>query len=689
MMLRWVTVVVMVLVAGAWGVDPEQDQDGEEEARNFMEFLNRETARRANLVTQAEWDYESNLTNETLHKKLEMAAEFAKFEKEQWQEVVKFPWKNFQDPLLRRQFKKFSILGTAALPEDKRARLDKVVAEMQRIYSTTKLRKWRDSALPLPPGVQDEESNITLEPDLTLFFASGTNNTCKLKYYWHGWHGKVGRTVKPLFEEYVNLTNEAARLNNFSDTAAMWIDDFEMKDFEDQVHKLYLQIQPLYKQLHAYVRRRLSQSFNSQEQEVIEKNGLLPAHLLGNMWAQEWASIYNMTVPYPNKASVDVTPTMRAKRYTPLKMFKLSEEFYTSLNLSAMTDTFWKKSIIKKPSDREIVCHASAWDFYDGEDFRIKMCTRVNLEDLKTIHHEMGHIQYFQQYKNQPYVFRSGANSGFHEAVGDTLALSVSTAEHLMKIGLLDPEVYVEDRQTDINSLYLMALEKVAFLPFAYVLDLWRWEIFRGNVTPADYNCRYWKLRQDLQGISPPLDRVEMDFDAGAKYHVIADVPYIRYFVSFIIQFQFHKALCIKAGQYDPKQPSSKPLHQCDIYQSTEAGNLMGDMLQMGASKQWQDGFEVITGQRDMDAGPLLEYFSPLLEWLREENNRTGEDIGWTHSHRVNACHNALQVTPEPPVEVTLADDGCHYLIGNKKHKVEIVMKDKPEPEAEPKTKTE
>ncbi|XP_046684332.1 LOW QUALITY PROTEIN: angiotensin-converting enzyme-like [Homalodisca vitripennis] len=492
--------------------------------------------------------------------------------------------------------------------------------------------------------------------------------------------GAVGRTVKPLFEEYVELSNEAARLNNFSDTAAMWNDDFEMNDFEEQIYKLYQQILLLYKQLHAYVRHKLSLNYNTNDKEVIEKSGPLPAHLLGNMWAQEWASVYNMTVPYPGKVSLDVTPALIAQNYTPMKMFKLSEEFYTSLNLSAMTDIFWEKSIIEKPKDRDIVCHASAWDFYSDDDFRIKMCTRISLEDLKTVHHEMGHIQYFQQYKNQPYVFRNGANSGFHEAVGDTLALSVSTAEHLMKIGLVDPEAYVEDRQTDINSLYLMALEKVSFLPFAYVLDLWRWEIFRGNVTPSDYNCRYWKLRQDLQGIAPPVDRVEKDFDAGAKYHVIADVPYIRYFVSFIIQFQFHKAMCIKAGQYDPENPGAKPLHHCDVYQSTEAGNVMGEMLRMGSSKQWQDTIEVMTGQREMDARPLLEYFQPLYDWLVEENKRTGADIGWSNTHTINSCHNALQ--PEPTVEVKPTDDDCHYHF-KEEMKVTVMKKEEEEKKEE------
>lgn len=670
----WLLLLLLVVF-----VETDQDKNYSDEitALEFIRILNTQTARWSNLVTKTDWEYETNLTTFNLHKKLNTTVKYMAWQKKMWKEVNKYRWDDFKDPLLKRQFKKFSVLGMAALPDDKRSRLDEVVAEMQKIYSTTKLREWRHHRSPeehLPSA--PEKSYIQLNPDLISIFSSDRNKSCELQYYWQGWHDTVGRKVKSLFEEYVELTNEAAKLNNFTDNAAYWIDEFEMENFEDEVHKLYLQVRQPYQQLHAFVRRKLREHYNTDEQRLIKEDGLLPAHILGNVWAQQWDAIYQITVPFPGKGSVDITPAMKAQNYTPTKMAELTEQFFTSLNLSAMTETFWKKSIFEKPRDREMICHASAWDFYNADDFRIKMCTTVSLDDLKTIHHEMGHIQYFQQYKNQPFVFRNGANSGFHEAVGDTLALSVSTAKHLMKIGLLDKKTHEANRESEINYLYLMALEKLAFLPYAYVLDLWRWEVFRGKIFSKDYNCRFWELRQKIQGIFPPVSRSEDDFDAGAKYHVIADVPYIRYFVSYIIQFQLHKALCIKAGQYgSPDNPASKPLHHCDIYQSIAAGKNLSEMLRLGSSQHWKDALQIVTDQREMDAGPLLEYFEPLLEYLEEENFRNNEKVGWAkNKDAVKFCKKDFKGSKKG--KNSAVKDKCNYVIADERTDKKIPKED-------------
>uniref|UniRef100_A0A1B6C745 Angiotensin-converting enzyme n=1 Tax=Clastoptera arizonana TaxID=38151 RepID=A0A1B6C745_9HEMI len=622
-------IFIVLFVIASFAVDPEQDQDAEVEARTYLEYLNNDMAKRANDVAMAEWEYATHLTNDTLKRKLAVSSEYAKERKKHWLETIKFPWTTFKDPDIKRQFKKYSILGSAVLPEEKRARLEVVVSEMESIYSKQKLCEFGDR----------KKCNLSLEPELTEIFAT-SNNSNELKYYWEEWRNSVGRSVRDLFKEYVILSNEVAKLNNFTNNADFWIDDFEepVEQFEEEIAHLWSQLQPLYKQLHAYVRKKLVAVYG---ENVISRTGPIPAHLLGNMWAQSWNNIYNLTVPYPGKQSVDVTPQMKQQGYTPMKMFKLSEEFFTSLNLSAMTESFWKKSIIEKPTGQDIICHASAWDFYDGEDFRIKQCTEVNMDELLTVHHEMGHIQYYLQYRHLPLIYREGANSGFHEAVGDVMALSVRTAKHLRKIGLLSDQLE-EDPQADINNLFNTGLDKIAFLPFGYIMDLWRWGVFKGTITPENYNCQWWKLRLEFQGLEPPVNRLEKDFDPGCKYHTIADVPYIRYFVSFVIQFQFHRALCIKAGQYDPANPTRQPLHECDIYQSTEAGNLLGQMLRMGSSKPWPLAMEAITGQRKMDAGPLLEYFQPLQKWLEEDNAKTGELIGWKASDKPCSSANRL-----------------------------------------------
>uniref|UniRef100_A0A8W7P8A2 Angiotensin-converting enzyme n=1 Tax=Anopheles coluzzii TaxID=1518534 RepID=A0A8W7P8A2_ANOCL len=326
----------------------------------------------------------------------------------------------------------------------------------------------------------------------------------------------------------------------------------------------------------------------------------------------------------------DVTEEMVRQGYTPVQMFEMGDEFFQSLNMTKLPQTFWEKSILEKPDDgRDLICHASAWDFSKPDDVRIKQCTRVTMDQFFTAHHELGHIQYYLQYQHQPSVYRSGANPGFHEAVGDVLSLSVSTPKHLEKIGLLKD--YVQDEESKLNQFYQAGLSKLVFLPFAYTLDKYRWGIFRGDIKPEEYNCKFWEMRSKYSGIEPPVVRTEADFDAPAKYHVSADVEYLRYFVSYIIQFQFHRAACEKAGEYVKGDPE-KTLNNCDIYQSTEAGNAIKAMLELGSSKPWPDAMEVLTGERRMSADALIEYFQPLYDWLVVENERIGAHVGWENT---------------------------------------------------------
>ncbi|XP_055638227.1 angiotensin-converting enzyme-like [Toxorhynchites rutilus septentrionalis] len=318
--------------------------------------------------------------------------------------------------------------------------------------------------------------------------------------------------------------------------------------------------------------------------------------------------------------------------YNPTKMFQMGDEFFVSLNMTKLPQTFWEKSILEKPTDgRELVCHASAWDFYKKDDVRIKQCTRVTMEDFFTVHHELGHVQYFLQYQHQPSVYREGANPGFHEAVGDVLSLSVSTPKHLERVGLLKD--FVMDDEAKINQFYRAGLAKLVFLPFAYTIDKYRWGVFRGDIHPAEYNCKFWEMRTKYSGIEPPVVRSEKDFDAAAKYHISADVEYLRYVVSYIVQFQFHRSACMLAGEYVKGDPE-KTLNNCDIYQSAAAGNAIKRMLAMGSSRPWPEAMEALTGKKWMSAEALLEYFQELYTWLVEENKRLGAPIGWDESDK-------------------------------------------------------
>jgi peptidyl-dipeptidase A len=386
------------------------------------------------------------------------------------------------------------------------------------------------------------------------------------------------------------------------------------EEFEAETERLWGKVKPLYDELHCYVRAQLRKRYGK---ERIGEKAPIPAHALGNMWAQEWQHVYDLMVPYPGQPSLDVTRKLKAQKIDEKGMVKIGERFFTSLGIDPLPATFWERSLFKKPADREVVCHASAWDIANRDDLRIKMCIEIKEEDLITIHHELGHNYYYHYYYKLPILFQSGANDGFHEGIGDTLALSV-TPSYLKTLGLID-RVPADDKGA-INFLFKQALQKIAFLPFGKLIDQWRWDVFSGKIKPADYNKSWWALRLKYQGVAPSAPRSEADFDPGAKYHVPASVPYTRYFLAQIYQFQFHRALCEASGH-------KGPLHQCSIYGSKAAGDKLKGMLALGASRPWQEAMHVVTGQRQADPSALLDYFEPLRKWLKEQNK--AEVCGW------------------------------------------------------------
>ncbi len=434
----------------------------------------------------------------------------------------------------------------------------------------------------------------------------------ELAALWAGW-----RTVSvPMREEYrrfVELANRGARELGYADVGAMWRSNYDMDPaaFEAELVRLWEQVRPLYESLHCFVRARLVELYGP---EVVNPEGSIPAHLLGNMWAQSWGWLYPELAPEGFDPGYDLTELLQDRGFDAVRMVETGEGFFTSLGFEPLPETFWSRSMFTQPRDRDVVCHASAWDVDEVDDLRIKMCIQVNDEDFATIHHELGHNFYQRAYNRQPYLFRAGANDGFHEGLGDTLALSV-TPGYLVELGLLDEE---PAPSKDLGLLLRMALDKVAFLPFGLVVDQWRWKVFSGEIGPDEYNQGWWDLRLRYQGVVPPVARSEADFDPGAKYHVPANTPYTRYFLAGLLQFQFHRALC-DAGD--------GPLHRCSIYGDAEAGARLRAMMEMGSSRPWPDALEAVTGERRMDASALLEYFAPLTAWLEERN--AGQTCGW------------------------------------------------------------
>jgi peptidyl-dipeptidase A len=448
--------------------------------------------------------------------------------------------------------------------------------------------------------------------DITKVMAE-SRDEAELRRVWEGWH-TISPPMRKDYARFVELSNKGAKELGFVDTGAMWRQKYDMPadEFTKELDRLWEQVRPLYVKLHAYTRMKLRAKYG----DAVPPDGPLPAHLLGNIWAQDWSNVYPLVSPAASDAGYSLTDILKRRKTSAIDMVKIGERFYTSLGFAPLPETFWQRSLFVRPQDREVVCHASAWDIDAEDDIRIKMCIQPTEEDFNTIHHELGHNFYQRAYKAQPVIFRDSANDGFHEAIGDAIALSV-TPEYLVRIGLLDK---APDASRDIGLLMGRALERVAFLPFGLLIDQWRWKVFAGEVPPSNYNKAWWDLRLKYQGVAPSAPRGEEFFDPGAKYHVPDNTPYTRYFLAHILQFQFHRALSQAAG-------CKGPLHRCSIYESKEAGQRLDAMLRMGLSRPWPEALEALTGSRQMDASAILDYFAPLDKWLDEQLK--GQKTGW------------------------------------------------------------
>ncbi|MCC6624680.1 MAG: M2 family metallopeptidase [Deltaproteobacteria bacterium] len=522
------------------------------------------------------------------------------------------------DPVTKRTLELVRTSPAAALPAlpppptaAQRDELTAVSARLEGHYG---------SAKSCHPDPADATKQICRDlGDLSKVLAT-SKDWDELARAWTDWHDTAASS-RPLYQRLSELGNEGARSLGFADLGELWRSPYDMSpaEFEAEIERLWQQVKPLYDKLHCVVRARLSKHWGA---ERVPPTGPLPTHILGNMWAQDWSSVYPLVEPHPAaegkaRASLDVTKALVAKGVDAKKMVEYGEGFFTSLGLPPLPQTFWERSMLTKPRDREVVCHASAWDVSYAGDVRIKMCIETNEDDFITIHHELGHIYYFMLYKDLPVLFQNGANDGFHEAIGDAIALGM-TPKYMVDIGLFDKAD--EDEASTLNQQMRRALEKIAFLPFARMIDQWRWDVLAGKVGPDKWNAHWWALKRQYQGVVPPAERTEASFDPAAKFHVPASTPYMRYFLAAILQFQFHRALCQAAGH-------EGPLHTCSIYGNKEAGKRLAAVLAMGASKPWPDALEALTGSRTMDASAILDYFKPLSAWL--DTQLAGQTCGW------------------------------------------------------------
>ena len=495
---------------------------------------------------------------------------------------------------------KANLTAPAPADADKTAELAEILASLESQYGSGEY---------CPPGVGD-----CLDLDELSVIIAKSRNPDSLLMAWTGW-----RTVSPAmrdeFSRFVELGNEGARELGFADLGAMWRSNYDMPPdaFAAEVDRLWGQVRPLYESLQCHVRAALGEKYGF---ELVGNDGRIPAHLLGNMWAQSWSNIYELVAPPAADPGYDLSERLQARGVDARELVRYGERFFSSLGFAPLPPTFWERSLFTRPADREVVCHASAWDIDMVDDLRIKMCININTEDFQTVHHELGHNYYQRAYNQQPFFYRNSANDGFHEALGDAVALSI-TPDYLLRTGLIES---VPPASADLGLLMRDALDKIAFLPFGLLVDQYRWKVFSGEITPANYNAGWWELRERYQGVKAPVARSEQDFDPGAKYHVPANVPYTRYFLAQILQFQMHRALCEAIG-------NSGPLNRCSIYGNEEAGRRLQAMMELGSSRPWPEALKALTGSEQMDATAILDYFAPLKTWLDEQNR--GRQCGW------------------------------------------------------------
>jgi peptidyl-dipeptidase A len=566
-------------------------------------FMNKAEARLAELtvkVSKANWVHDNFITDDTEALAAAANDELTAVTSELVEEAKHFEGVKMPAELSRK-FLLLKLSLTAPGPKDPtlRKEMSEIAASLESDYGK---------------GKYCDASGKCLDITAIEKIMGESRDPNQLKDLWVGWHA-IGAPMRKKYSRFVDLSNQGARDLGFKDTGVLWRAGYDMppQQFDADLDRLWEQVRPLYLSLYTFVRARLSQKYGAQ---VIPTSGPIPAHLLGNPWAQTWGNVFPILGLPEHSSGYDLTELLKSKNLDARGMVKYGENFYKSLGFAPLPQTFWERSLFTKPADRDVVCHASAWDIDNKDDVRIKMCIQIRAEDFVTIHHELGHNFYQRAYKDQPLLFLSGANDGFHEAIGDTIALSI-TPEYLKQIGLLEQ---IPPPEADIPILLRQALDKVAFLPFGLLIDKWRWQVFSGEIKPDNYNKAWWNLRLKYQGVVPPVERSEADFDPGAKYHVAGNVPYMRYFLADIYEFQFYRAMCRESGY-------KGPLNRCTFFGSKEAGAKLNKMLEMGQSKPWPDAMEALTGQREADASAIIEYFAPLKKWLDEQNK--GLKTGW------------------------------------------------------------
>lgn len=591
----------------------------EERAIQVLKEINAKAAIRENSFRIAAWKYETNITNDNLQLLLKISEKVASEVKEDYQEMIKFNWKNFTSYSVRRQFQKLCFLYSRALPNEKYSYLIQVRYEMENIISSTKLCEYANRS----------KCNVQYRQLYNIMTES--TNSEELKYYWLQWHNAVGEKLKSKVIEYIELMNEGAQLNNMRDMRDVWNYLYDTSDFQYLLKKLWDKFKPLYLNFHAYIRFKLKTVYGN----MIQDKGLIPVHLVGEFFGQRWENLAKITMPYLSAKTINITEQLNVQFYTPLSLFKTADDLFLSINLKILPRMFWDKSLFEEPKgNRSMFCYSSTWDFSNGIDYRIKHCAKIDRHSYWKSHESIAKIHYYLEYRNQPFIFQNPPSPAFANAVGNGISLSAVTLNHYKKLGLSFKKVK-PDVHDILNNLFLNALMVLPAVPFAYAIDLWKWEVFHAkNAEFSNHNCLWWKLMNDYLGVEAPVTRSNENFDISS-YKIITNDEFSK-FIALVLQYQFHRALCVESGQYY-QNDELRPLCECDIYGSINAGNVLKSVMKMGSSKPWMEALEIFVGKEHMDIQPMLEYFSPLRRWLEAENTKNGVQVGWDSS--TSDCH--------------------------------------------------
>lgn len=399
------------------------------DVENFLKEFNIEAAEMCNRVASTDWKYAANSSEYFKRRAIEQQSVALKFECLSWRRAAAYSNYHLVDSNLRRQLNRIVRQSKCGLSETKFVEFNHIIAQMIRNYKETKLCPYQtrsvsvvhvDDRMDVLPvnngGAQHTTSNycdLTIENDLPRIMEL-SRNEAELRYIWSEWHDRVGPPNRNNFMRYIDLANQAAIAHGYRDAGDQMRAFYEDSDMYFTVQDLWTQIQPLYRQLFTFVRKGLVRQYGER---VVRRNGPIPAHLLGNMWPQNWKNIFDI-VKQRHTETLDVTGEMIKQGYTPMRIFQKAEEFFTSLGMPPMPAEFWRNSILQQTNGSTGKCTASAWDFCNNFDFRVKQCTDISVEDFIGSHQEMAHIQYYMHYSGQPFIYRDGPNPAFHEAIG-------------------------------------------------------------------------------------------------------------------------------------------------------------------------------------------------------------------------------------------------------------------------------